>query len=159
MARHGVVKLILVNGHGGNSPALHLAAQRINRDAHIFTCVETGETSDEAVEALAETSNDVHAGEIETSTTLALRPEVVRLQRARARVPHFSSDFLEFSSRRSVGWYARTALLSEDGTLGDPTRASVEKGQAMWTVMVDQLHAFVRDLQAMSLEDLYDRRY
>ncbi len=159
VARHGVVKLILVNGHGGNSPALHLAAQRINRDAHIFTCVETGETSDEAVEALAETSNDVHAGEIETSTTLALRPEVVRLQRARARVPHFSSDFLEFSSRRSVGWYARTALLSEDGTLGDPTRASVEKGQAMWTVMVDQLHAFVRDLQAMSLEDLYDRRY
>ncbi|MDY7032547.1 MAG: creatininase family protein, partial [Thermodesulfobacteriota bacterium] len=45
-AGHGITKLVIINGHGGNSPALHLAAQMINRDAHIFTCVDTGETSD-----------------------------------------------------------------------------------------------------------------
>ena len=40
--KHGITKLVIVNGHGGNSPALHFAAQMINRDAHIFTCVDTG---------------------------------------------------------------------------------------------------------------------
>jgi creatinine amidohydrolase/Fe(II)-dependent formamide hydrolase-like protein len=34
--RHGITKLVIINGHGGNGPALHFAAQMINRDAHIF---------------------------------------------------------------------------------------------------------------------------
>src|SRR5690606_23815564 len=63
VARHGVQKLIIVNGHGGNAPTLHFAAQLINRDAHIFTCVDSGETSDADVNQLAETKVDVHAGE------------------------------------------------------------------------------------------------
>jgi creatinine amidohydrolase len=46
LARHGIKKLVIVNGHGSNIPALQNAAQMINRDKHIFTCVETGETSD-----------------------------------------------------------------------------------------------------------------
>ncbi|MBD3869632.1 MAG: creatininase family protein, partial [Acidobacteria bacterium] len=52
VARQGIDKLIIVNGHGGNGPALHFAAQLINRDAHIFTCVDTGESSDADVDAL-----------------------------------------------------------------------------------------------------------
>ena len=68
LARQGISKLIIVNGHGGNDPALNFAAQTINRDAGIFTCVDTGETSDAEVEALCSTRNDVHAGEVETST-------------------------------------------------------------------------------------------
>ena len=74
-ARHGIVKLVIVNGHGGNAPTLQLAAQKINRDAHIFTCVDSGETSDADVtrEARRRHPNDVHAGEVETSTALATR--------------------------------------------------------------------------------------
>ncbi len=36
-ARNGISKLVIINGHGGNSPSLHFAAQMINRDARIFT--------------------------------------------------------------------------------------------------------------------------
>ncbi|KPK68126.1 MAG: creatininase, partial [Acidithiobacillales bacterium SM23_46] len=91
VARNGVTKLVIINGHGGNAPALHFAAQLITRDAHIFTCVDTGETSDTDVSAMAETSSDIHAGEIETSTSLAVRPELVRMDKARKYVPRFSS--------------------------------------------------------------------
>jgi creatinine amidohydrolase/Fe(II)-dependent formamide hydrolase-like protein len=73
VSRNGIKKLVIINGHGGNSPALNHAAQMINRDAHIFVCVDTGETSDVDIYALVETPNDVHAGEIETSTSLAVR--------------------------------------------------------------------------------------
>jgi creatinine amidohydrolase/Fe(II)-dependent formamide hydrolase-like protein len=157
--RHGITKLVIINGHGGNGPALHFAAQMINRDAHILTCVDTGETSDPDIDAMAETPNDVHAGEIETSTTLATRPELVRLDRAKESIPKFSSRYLDFTSKRSVGWYAYTSKISRTGVLGDPTKATREKGERMWEVMIKRLIEFVEDLKNLSLDEIFQRRY
>jgi creatinine amidohydrolase/Fe(II)-dependent formamide hydrolase-like protein len=158
-ARCGVTKLVIVNGHGGNGPALHLGAQMINRDAHIFTCVETGETSDADVNAMIATPNDVHAGEIETSTTLAVRPDLVKMNKAPRMVPRFSSRYLDFSSRRSVGWYAHTKKISTSGVMGDATKATAEKGERMWDVMTLRLVELIEDLKRLSLDEIYQRRY
>jgi len=158
-AHQGITKMVIINGHGGNSPALHFAAQMINRDAHIFTCVDTGESSDTDIDAMAETPNDVHAGEIETSTTLAIRPSLVRLEAAKKFIPRFSSRYLNFTSKRSVGWYAHTSRISPTGVLGDPTKASREKGKRMWELMIRNLAEFVEDIKTMSLDELYQKRY
>jgi creatinine amidohydrolase/Fe(II)-dependent formamide hydrolase-like protein len=156
---HGITKLVIINGHGGNGPALHFAAQMLNRDAHIFTCVDTGETSDPDIYAMAETPNDVHAGEIETSTTLASRPHLVRTGKARKFIPRFSIRYLDFTSKRSVGWYAHTSKISPLGVLGDPTKATREKGERMWQVMIKNLVEFIEDLKSMSLDEIYQKRY
>ncbi len=158
-AKHGITKLIIINGHGGNSPALHFAAQLINRDARIFTCVDTGESSDPDIYAMADTQDDVHAGEIETSTSLAVRAHLVRIQEAKKFVPQFSSRYLNFSSKRSVGWYAHIEKISPEGVLGDPTKANAEKGRKMWDLMIERLVEFVEDLQGLSLDEIYQRRY
>jgi creatinine amidohydrolase/Fe(II)-dependent formamide hydrolase-like protein len=158
-ARHGITKLVIVNGHGGNVPALRYAAQIVNRDARIFTCVDSGETSDAEVQDLIETRNDVHGGEYETSTSLATRPHLVRLDRMRRSVPRFSSKYLDFTERNSVEWYARTARVSESGVLGDPTRASREKGEKLWAIMIGHMVAFLEDLKKLRLEELQDRRH
>jgi len=159
VSRQGIDKLVIVNGHGGNDPALHFAAQMINRDAGIFTCVDTGETSDIDIDGMAVTPNDVHAGEIETSTTLALRPEVVRKDLISAAVPRFSSHYLDFSSKRGVGWYGHTLKISSTGVMGDPTRASAEKGRRMWAIIVRNLVEMIEDIKALSLEEIHQRRY
>jgi creatinine amidohydrolase/Fe(II)-dependent formamide hydrolase-like protein len=159
VARQGITKLIIVNGHGGNSPALHFAAQMINRDSHIFTCVDTGESSDTDVEAMTETPNDVHAGEVETSTTLATRPELVDTGKIKRMVPKFSSSYLDFTSRRSVGWYVRTEKISRTGVLGDPTKANAEKGRKMWDVMVKNMVELVEGIKGLSLDEIHQRRY
>lgn len=158
-ARHGITKLVIINGHGGNSPALHFAAQMINRDAHIFTCVDTGETSDPDIFAMTETPNDVHAGEIETSTTLASRPYLVRKDRMKKFIPSFSSRYLNFTSKRSVGWYAMTSKISQSGVMGNPLKGSREKGERMWEVMIKNLVEFVEDLKNMTLDEIYQKRY
>jgi creatinine amidohydrolase/Fe(II)-dependent formamide hydrolase-like protein len=157
-ARHGITKLVIVNGHGGNVPALRYAAQIVNRDARIFTCVESGETSDHEVQRLIETPNDVHGGEYETSTSLATRPHLVREDRMHRSVPRFSSKYLDFTAKNSVEWYARTARISESGVLGDPTRASREKGVKLWAIMIGHLVAFLEDLKRLRLDELQDRR-
>ena len=159
LARQGIAKLIIVNGHGGNEPALNFAAQTINRDAGIFTCVDTGESRDAEVEALCSTPNDVHAGEVETSTALATRPALVKQALARRSVPRFSSDYLDFSSKKGVNWYVRTHRISRTGVLGDPTRATVEKGREIWAVMVRNLVELVEDIRGRSLDDIHQRRY
>jgi creatinine amidohydrolase/Fe(II)-dependent formamide hydrolase-like protein len=158
VARHGITKLVIVNGHGGNVPALRYAAQIVNRDARIFTCVDSGETSDAEVQAHIETANDVHGGEFETSTSMATRPHLVRTDRLRRSVPRFSSKYLDFTERNSVEWYARTARFSDSGVLGDPTRASREKGEKLWAIMIDHLVAFLEDLKGLRLQDLHNRR-
>jgi creatinine amidohydrolase/Fe(II)-dependent formamide hydrolase-like protein len=158
-AHNGVTKLIIVNGHGGNGPALHLAAQMINKDTGIFTCIDSGETSDADVAKLTETPNDVHAGEIETSTTLAVRPDLVDMANAPRSVPRFSSRYLDFSSKRAVGWYARTKRMSRTGVMGDASQASREKGERIWEFMVRRLVELVEEIKGLPLDEIYQRRY
>jgi len=159
LARNGIKKLVIINGHGGNAPALNYAAQMINRDAHIFVCVDTGETSDVDIYQIADTPNDVHAGEVETSTALATRPHLVRMDEASASVPKFSSRYLDFTSQRGVPWHAHTSKISKSGVMGDPTKATAEKGKRIWEVMIAHMVAFVEDLKRMTLDEIYQRRY
>ena len=158
-AANGITKLIIINGHGGNSPALNYAAQMINRDARIFVCVDSGETSDFDVYNMVSTPNDVHAGEFETSTSLASRPDLVYMDKAEKTIPTFSSRYLNFTSKRGVSWYAHTEKISESGVMGDPTLATAEKGQKMWEIMIAHLVAFVEDLKSMSLDEIFQKRY
>jgi creatinine amidohydrolase/Fe(II)-dependent formamide hydrolase-like protein/7-cyano-7-deazaguanine synthase in queuosine biosynthesis len=159
VSKNGIKKLVIINGHGGNSPALNYAAQMINRDAKIFACVDTGETSDVDINDFIETPNDVHAGEIETSTSLATRPHLVKMELAQKLVPEFSSRYLNFTSKRGVSWYAHTEKISPTGVMGDPTRANAEKGKKIWEIMIAHLVAFVEDLKTLTLEEIYQRRY
>jgi creatinine amidohydrolase/Fe(II)-dependent formamide hydrolase-like protein len=157
ISHNGIKKLVIINAHGGNSPALNYAAQMINRDAHIFVCVDTGETSDVDIYAQVETPNDVHAGEIETSTSLAVRPNLVKMDQVRREVPEFSSRYLDFTSKRGVSWYAYTQKISQSGVMGDPTKASAEKGKKVWEIMITHLVGLVEDLKSMTLEEIHHR--
>jgi len=157
-AANGVRKLVIINGHGGNMPSLNHAAQMINRDARIFVCVDTGETSDVDIDALIETPNDVHAGEIETSTSLAVRPHLVRMDEALREIPQFSSRYLDFTSKRGVAWYAYTDKISDSGIMGDPLKANAEKGKKIWEIMIAHLVSLVEDLKQMSLDEIHQRR-
>ncbi len=158
-ARNGINKLVTINGHGGNDPALNFAAQAITRDARIFVCVDTGETSDFDIRCITETPNDIHAGEIETSTSLSVRPGLVRMDRAVRSIPRFSNRYLDFTSKRGVSWYVHTKRISASGIIGDPTKASREKGDRCWSLMIAHLVSLVEDLKSMTLEEIYQKRY
>lgn len=158
-AHNGIKKLVIINGHGGNEPSLKFAAQMINRDAHIFVAVDTGETSDFDISDYIETKNDVHAGEFETSTSLAVRPHLVKMDKAVSEVPEFSNRYLNFTSKRGISWYAYTKKISKSGVMGDPARATAEKGRKMWQIMIAHLVAFIEDLKNLTLEEIYQKRY
>ena len=158
VAKNGIRKLVIINGHGGNGPSLNYAAQMINRDARIFVCVESGETSDVDIDELIETPNDVHAGEIETSTSMAVRPHLVKTGMVKASVPEFSSRYLNFSSRHSAAWYGYTDSISSSGVMGNPEKAGPEKGAKIWEIMIAHLVALVEDLKSMTLDEIHNKK-
>jgi len=47
----------------------------------------------------------------------------------------------------------------QSGVLGDPSKASREKGEKYWGIMIRNLVEFVEDLKGMSLDEIYQRRY
>ena len=158
-ARNGIKKLVIINGHGDNAPTLNYAAQMINRDAGIFVCIDSGETSDADIYRLTDTHNDIHAGEIETSTTLAIRPELVNMDKAVNNTLQFSTHYLDFSSENAVPWYVRTHKISATGIIGDATKGEASKGRKIWKIMIAHLVALVEELKELSLEEIYQRRY
>lgn len=159
LARNGVKKIIILNGHGDNAPTLSYAAQMINRDAHIFVCVDTGETSDVDLYKLIDTPNDIHAGEIETSTTLALRPDMVQMDKAVNETVQFGSKFLDYDDERGVSWFVHTDHISNSGVMGDATKATAEKGRKMWELMIENMVGLVESIKNTPLEELYQKRY
>lgn len=159
LAHNGIKKIVILNGHGDNAPTLTYAAQMINRDARIFVCVETGETSDIDIYKIIDTHNDIHAGEIETSTTLALRPELVDMDKAVDGTLDLDNTFLDFNSDRGVNWYAHTKRLSKTGVMGNAQKATREKGEAIWEIMISRMTEFVETIKHTPLEELYQNRY
>ena len=159
LANNGIKKLVILNGHGDNAPTLNYAAQMINRDAKIFVCVETGETSDVDIYKLAKTNNDIHAGEIETSTALAIRPGLVDMSKAIDHTLDLDNEYLDFTSDRGVSWYVHTKRLSDTGVMGNATRATAEKGEKMWAVMIAKMIEFVETIKNTPSEKLYQNRY
>ena len=43
--------------------------------------------------------------------------------------------------------------------MGDPTKATREKGEKLWKVMIGNLVEFVEQLKKMSLDEIHQRRY
>ena len=56
-------------------------------------------------------------------------------------------------------WHAKTARISKSGVLGDPSKASKEKGEQIWAVMIRNLVELVEHVKPMSLEEIYQTRY
>ncbi len=159
LAQNGIKKLVILNGHGDNAPTLNYAAQMINRDAKIFVCVETGETSDVDLYGLIETRNDIHAGEIETSTSLAIRPELVDMDKAVDDTLDLDNEYLDFTSERGVSWYVHTKTLTKSGVMGNATLASAEKGHKMWEIMIRKMADFVETIKNTPSDKLFQNRY
>lgn len=121
-------RVVFVNGHGGNLPTVDNAVTQLRaegRDADWFACVPPGE-------------HDAHAGRTETSLMLALAPELVRVNEAKAGATAPLRDLLPELRRRGI------AAVSPNGVLGDPSSASAAEGERLLNAMAEALRARVR---------------
>ena len=135
IARNGLKKIVLVSAHGGNEYFARYFAQTqlaSTRDYVVYVAdsyLLPAEETDLA--ALWETSIDGHAGEQETSEILAIRPDLVRLDRASTDGEGLPLDRLkalnDLGVYTGIWWYADHPTHYR----GDGRPATAEKGQRL----------------------------
>ncbi|MFD1814873.1 mycofactocin biosynthesis peptidyl-dipeptidase MftE [Rhodococcus gannanensis] len=120
-------RVLFVNGHGGNGPALAEAVALLRyegRDAAWLPCAVPG--------------GDAHAGRTETSLLLHLSPGDVRSDRLESGNIRPISELMP--ELRSGG----VASVSANGVLGDPRGASAEEGARVFEQMCTRAADAVR---------------
>jgi creatinine amidohydrolase len=142
LAHHGFKKILIVNGHGSNAPVLDLVArQTIVRTNGAVACasifyMNSAEYERACNELFPEMAGQAgHADDIETSTYMGLRPELVQLEKAHDNPP---PDVMNLGTARlplRLIWSA----FSKEGIYGMVSGSSQEKGEALVTAAVEGL--------------------
>lgn len=149
LGRNGIKKIILYNGHGGNTSFLtyfcqaQLAAAK-DYVVYFFTPL-AGAEDDPEIRKLFKTELDFHAGERETSEMLAVAPELVRLDQAKSE-SGADLNRLAALTRAYTGiwWYARFP----NHYAGDASPASAELGRLLVEKTANELAALIKEVKA-----------
>lgn len=151
LAFHGLRKLVLVNGHGGNTAALEEAARKLRLEG-IYTFVYVWwRAIPEIIAQVVETGGS-HAAEMETAVVLAIAPELVRPENYGEASTQGAPEWGKKVEGIEVGF--DTVDFSASGATGDPSRATVEKGEKILQAAAEKLDAFCRWLSAQPEEAL-----
>jgi len=131
---------IIISGHASS---VHLAAlqevgesmlEEMPSDVNIAV-VSAYALAQQAASNICETDNDSHAGEIETSLILYLKPHLVK-GRGKKEYPHFPHPLLTRNKRK----YWKNAVW------GDPHKASAKKGEIISKMLIDKIVEIVKKI-------------
>jgi creatinine amidohydrolase len=123
--------MLLVNGHGGNAPAVGAALRQLREEGRDCHAWHAGLPEEQlAAAGLDACVAGPHAGRFETSLLLALAPALVRLDLAAAGEIRPLAEIMP--ALRSSGVRA----VSPNGVLGDPSGASAEEGERLLGLLV-----------------------
>jgi creatinine amidohydrolase len=166
-AYHGFKRIVIVNGHGGNSAALELACRRtiLETDALVTSFTWWSLLPANFVASVRESvfpGGAGHAGEIETSVYLYLAREKVQMERAKDHIAWYNArgtssfQWGDLFGSGPVSVFERTSTFTEDGTFGQAALATAEKGKLLFDQAASQLVDFVREFQQRPLRTSVD---
>ncbi len=157
LVAHGFRRILIVNGHGSNTPFVDIIAR--------LTVVETGALAaainywnapgvHEVAESLRESDKIGgmnHACEFETSIYLALRPDLVDMSKAVREIGHhptknYWTDLV--GGDGPLAMMEHWSALSQSGVMGDPTKATAEKGEKLLNAAAAGLVEIIDELRA-----------
>jgi creatinine amidohydrolase len=149
IARNGFPKIVLFNGHGGNRYLAPLVAQctLARRNPYSLYFLEKWVTPERKKrwDAICETTEHGHACECETSMSLAIHPELVKMDavpanpsRALRRLKNVPGNY------SGISWYSHYP----EHYAGDARTATAEKGRRLMRLIVDTLAEFIAAVKA-----------
>jgi creatinine amidohydrolase len=140
LAQHGFKRIVLLPTHGGNFRPLGEAVAQLGplEGVQVIAFPDVAVLLNTILPAAAELNitpaeGGVHAGEWETSMMLALRPELVKMERAQ---PGYTGDLMSGVQRF---FNEGVHVLADNGVFGDPRRASASAGEKYVERIVDMI--------------------
>lgn len=155
VARAGLRKLVIFNGHGGNVSTMDIVARDL-RAAHGMLTAHTSWyalAEPDGVLDAHELTHGIHGGALETSAMLAIREAAVRKDKLTA-FPSAGEGWAERNRFVGVGgkpvklgWLMQD--LNPDGAAGDASAADVATGRRLIERAAANLAAFLSEFDAM----------
>ncbi|MCC6446415.1 MAG: creatininase family protein [Armatimonadetes bacterium] len=147
---HGILKLVILNGHGGND--FKPAVRDLYGRTKVFVCsVDWWKVGSDIASTLFENPGE-HADEMETSFGLAYFSSLVHLENA-------DSGTVKPSRIEGLDEWATYARpwdrLTTNSGYGDPGKATAEKGRQFVEAIVDRLSRMLRDLSDEPIGDTF----
>lgn len=160
---HGFENILTVNGHRiANLPAISIAAKQ-TRDKYPEAFIAAIDVIRFAVQAYHELregddQDGMHGGEFETSHMMAFHPDLVVDDEFTPEISErwtrfASSDYTRIDDSISPAPSRHDWADDALGHQGDPTKASVEKGEALFDALVQNGVEFIEDLREMQAGD------
>ena len=169
VAASGVRKLVLFNSHGGQVGALDLVARDLRARLgllvysvnwfHLPLLDAQGQVVNARFSA-EEHRFGIHAGDVETSLMLALRPGRVRMERAgyfRSSSQDRAERFATLGNGKSakLGWMMQD--YNPEGAVGHAAAATAEKGQALLDAAGRALARLLAEIDQLPPDTLTDK--
>jgi len=168
VAAGGVKKLVLFNAHGGQVGMMDLVARdlRARRSMLVYSVswfnlpmVDAAGRDVNAMFSADEQRFGIHAGDIETSMMLALRPDRVRMQHAQdfhstAQDRAAAYPILGNGRSAKLGWQMQD--YNPAGAVGNAAAASAEKGRPLIEAAGLQLARLLQEVSRLPLSTLAD---
>ncbi len=174
---HGYNKLVYVTHHGSNSKVIDDVLRKIRYESGCFVgwyktpTERTFSILGDLVDGPPEETPGWHAGEIETSTAWAYDEGIVDMSKAkqdRAHAPkwmgekfskHDGSGFVAFMGAESMWVPMEHHEYSDTATIGNPLRASREKGLKYFEIAGQALAALLEEVKKMPIKVADEKRY
>jgi creatinine amidohydrolase len=174
---HGFNKMIFVSHHGSNSKVVDDVLRRIRYETGAFVgwyktpTERTFSLIADIVEGPPEETPGWHAGEVETSTAWAYNEGAMAMERAvidKAHAPkwmgssfskHDGSGFVTFMGAESMWVPMEHHEYSDTATIGNPKRASKEKGEKYFEIAAEALAKLVEEVKKWDIKVPDEKRH
>lgn len=140
--RHGIHKLIILNSHGGNDFKTMIRELGLKFPKMFLSSCDWFKSIDQ--KEFFENKDD-HAGEMETSLLMHLRPELVLpIDEAGTGV---SKKYKYLAIQQGWAWAERQwTKITNDTGVGDPRKATAEKGERYFKSVTQKVAQFFLEL-------------
>ena len=149
--RQGIYKLIILNSHGGNDFKTMIRELGL-KFPKMFLCSCDWFKSIDQKEFFV--NKDDHAGEMETSLIMHLRPHLVRplTEAGDGKAKKFRFKAMQ----EGWAWAERKWMqVTNDTGVGDPREASAEKGERYFKAVTQKVSQFFVEIAKTNKDDFY----
>lgn len=147
----GYRRILILNGHGGNIGPMQISLRRlqVNYQNCLLMAASYWSIAKEEIASLLEGECKTlgHACEAETSLIMHLRPELVQKSEI--------ENFIDYTPDVVDGVYICRDMFqrTQKGATGRPDLASAEKGETMFTAIVEKVITVINSLAEESLPE------